>query len=357
MRFELTRGFPDCLRPWRGTEISSAELTDVFGNQSNPLSAYLRGMVLQQVSSSYRVGQYSKVWSLNKAGRDELARLVQVANNGVVPGALQPMSYVMQKYGEELHTLEFKYNDSSNRLFHGLQNIKREHKADFWHSVGLRWNYDIVAAAPTILFQLAQKHLGGAQASSNLIDILFGTLKEYLADRTAFRAHVAALTGLTLHDAKRLVNSLFNGARLARTAQCSAYQVMNFDYDAMSRLQADPKVQTLRDDIARMWRKIEEARRFAMPLDGRAGAWKLSKSKDKWSVYFEHERAVLESIKRYLAKTGNKAFTEHDGFRTSREVDVNELETWIEQETGFKLKIEKEEESGEKVGNARNTHE
>jgi hypothetical protein len=332
------------MSPSRATELSAADLTEAFGNQSNPLSAFLRDMLLVEASGSYKIGHYAKLWKLDRFGRDKLTRQLDIANNGngALGGELeaQRSSFVMEKYGDELATLTFEYHDTSHRLFHGLQNIKREHKSAFWMEHGLPWNYDIAACAPTILFQLAERYLKGHQASDQLVNLLFGTLQEYLQDRSTFRQHVADITGMSLNNAKRLINSLFNGARLARSAQCSAYQLMDFDYDAMTRLQHDPQVQRLRDDIGRMWRRIEDAKRFAPPLSNGVDKWKLRNSKDKWGVYFENERAVLDVIRDYLHGTGNRVFTEHDGFRTERQIDVGELQAKIESESDLKLKIE-----------------
>ncbi|MES2088969.1 MAG: hypothetical protein V4532_03145 [Pseudomonadota bacterium] len=317
-----------------------ADLTQVFGNQSNPLSSHLRSMLLREARSSYKVGQYSKLWTLNKDGRDELARLTsdpkEVANNG--GGLCTPESYAVKKYASELQSFDFKYNDSSNRLFHGLQNIKREHKQGFWSHFGLPFDYDIAACAPSILFQLAEQYALSdspvkAKMTRGTLNLLFGTLQEYLNGRAAFRQHVADLTGCSLSTAKRLINSLFNGARLSRTVQCSAYQALEYDYDAMTRLQDDSKVQSLRGDIARMWTKIEQAR-----------TKKLGTSKSKWSVYFEHERKVLDTITEFLAARDTKFFTEHDGFRTSREVNLDELQAAIKEQTGFDLKVERNKE-------------
>jgi hypothetical protein len=143
---------------WRGTEISANELREVFGGASNPLTIYLRNMLLVQVSNSYQIGQYSKIWCLNSKGFEKLKHHLNISNKGENPqGIVIADVYVLEKFGNELATLNFQYNDSSNRLFHPLQNMKKEQKDDFWARHGLPFNYDIEACAPNILFQLDRK--------------------------------------------------------------------------------------------------------------------------------------------------------------------------------------------------------
>jgi hypothetical protein len=44
----------------------------------------------------------------------------------------------------------------------------------------------------------------------------------------------------------------------------------------------------------------------------------------------------------FLTSRGIKFFTEHDGFRTSHEIDVDALLQEIQTKTGFKMKLKKE---------------
>jgi hypothetical protein len=327
------------LSPKRGVEISAEVLNGVFGSQNHPLSGYLRGKLLVEADSSYKVGQWSKKWMLNKVGREALLSQCEPAREAL----FSTSDFVVQEHGDELAALTFQYEDKAARLWHPLQNIRREQKQEFWQHFGLPHDYDIVACAPNILFQLAERQGLKRQHMTEL--------SNYLADRSAFRQHVMDLTGLEASDAKRLVNSLFNGARLAKNRYCAAYKTLGFDPDLMDKLQNDGKVEVLRSNIARMWRWIEMGRR----VDGQLGleqvlageqqaAWKLGDSKSKWAVYFKHERKVLDSITSYLADKKTRMFTEHDGFRTEFEIDLGELQTHIREQTGFDLKIEKTEE-------------
>ena len=249
------------------------------------------------------------------------------------------MAFFEKHHGRELAILSFKMNDKSNRLWHPLQNLKRERKTEFWSTYGLPFDYDIEACAPTILFQLALQ--------AGLPEITLATLRDYLDDRSAFRAHVTNITGLTPHDSKRLINSMFNGARLAASAYCTAFRALQYDFAAMTRLQNDRDVTRLIRDIRQVWRRLELVERhkqtpsFAEVLAGTAKPVerRLKTSKQKWGYYFTWERRVLDAITKFLERDGNRYFTEHDGFRTQREVALGNLQDEVHRRTGLRLTI------------------
>lgn len=333
------------LLPWRSAEASSETLHGVFGSQTNPLTKYLRAKLLVEGPGGYRVNQYSKRWYLNQNGRDEIGQkmgetVCKNANGLQAVLFATSSSWPMHAHGKELTALSFQYEDKADRLWHPLQNIRRENKGAFWSSFGLPYDYDFVACAPTILFQLA------VRAGVNKI-VLEG-LQSYLDDRSAFRQHVAELTGLCLNDSKKLVNSLFNGAKLGANPRWAAFKLLDFDEQRMHALSTDPEVRKLRASIARVWRGIEFSQRaasiptFEQTLAGyKQPDWKLTRAKDKWALYFRFERDVLNAVTSYLQKTANRHFTEHDGFRTEFEVDVPELEAWIEERTSLKMTLER----------------
>lgn len=346
---------------FRPREAAKVVLDAVFGSAGHDLSDYLRAELLITYSKSYCVGQYSKRYLLNADGYDRLRRatpphsFVDYKSAGSTcaphtqanPGTSTPvefnapMAYFEKHHGKELATLSFNMKDKSKRLWHPLQNLKRERKADFWATYGLPFDYDIEACAPTILFQLA--------IQADLPEITLATLRSYLDDRATFRFHVSALSGLAPGDAKRLINSLFNGARLAANGYCTAFRTLHYDYAAMRRLQNDRKVTRLNGDIKRVWRRLELVERqkqvpsFADVLAGtnKPTERRLKTSKQRWGYYFTRERQVLDVIMQFLDRDGNSHFTEHDGFRTQREVPLRELEDEIHQRTGLRLTIQR----------------
>lgn len=309
-------------------------LNDIFGPKGHALGDFLRAKLLVQVSRSYTPGEHSMSYRISRDGYEELATAYGDTS--------LPLDRIVAKHADELKTLTFQYKDQSNRLWHPLQNLPRAQKTVFWQEHGLPFDYDVVACAPSILFSLARK--------DGVPPILLETLQEYLDDRQGFRQHVAALTGLSHEDAKRLVNSLFNGAKLGANPYWSSFKLVDFNDEVMARLKADEQVTRLRRNIAVIWKRLELSKRLETPptldrvLDGvEQPDWKLKSSRDKWSVYFQHERAVLDAIKTHLLMSGVRHFTEHDGFRTDREVDLAALEAHVQKTTGIDLKIERKE--------------
>ncbi len=320
------------LNHFRPREIDKKTLDRVFGPSGNALSQHLRAEVLLQYGRSYMPGQYCKRYLLNTEGVERLlARL---------DGPPAEYAYYVRRHGDELSALDFVMREAHHRLYHPLQNIARDMKQEFWQHFGLPFDYDLQACAPTILFQCAR--------NAHLPEILMGTLRGFLDNRAPFRAHVANLTGLDPRDAKRLINSLFNGAKLAANPFCAAFRLLGRDVGAMRRLQADPQVRGLVRDIRRVWARLELAERLCrIPSLGTVLAGpvtpyecQLKTSKQKWEFYFQREREVLDVIRAYLRRTGNRNFTEHDGFRSERKVDVLELEGEIFLATGMRMHLD-----------------
>lgn len=293
----------------RPTSVHHTELTKVFGHYANDLTKFLRANLLVKCGTYIpEVQSYS--YTLNTAGYTKI-------ENALEGGAGPAGEYVAHP---DLLSGKFNYTDKSDRLWHPLQNLKREKKAQFWNAWGLPYDYDIVACAPTVLYQLATRF--------GMLHIISEPIRDYLANKDAFRQHVVNITGCSLPTAKRLINSLFNGARLARNNYCSAYKALDYSDAKMIALQEDEKVKQLRLAIARMWKYIQEN----TTMD-------LKKSRAKWSVYFKFERAFLTVINQYCDERGIRLFTEHDGFRTNKQIDKDELIAVIFKRTGFNLKI------------------
>ena len=68
-------------------------------------------------------------------------------------------------------------------------------------------------------------------------------------------------------------------------------------------------------------------------------------AKLKWILYFDLERVVLNSVRKYLNKNNIRYFLEHDGWSTNKELNTNELSIFVEQETGFVIQLDYQEVS------------
>jgi hypothetical protein len=297
------------LSPTSPEPIHHDEMRAVFGTATNDLTKWLRANLLIQ-HGVYVPGIKSYGYLLNESGADKLRAMSQ--QHMVTTSA----SSQVETY-PELATLSFTYSLKSDRYWHRLQNIKRERKADFWRPY-LPFNYDIDAAAPTLLLQMA--------LNFGLPAILGRGVQDYLSNKAAYRGHVAELTGCSLNNAKRIINSLFNGAKLGENERWSIFNALKADREAMRRLIADQKIRSLRASIKQVWRGIGQ--RF-----------EVKSSTAKWGVYFRAERRVLEVIRDELVQAGVPHFTEHDGFRAGREIDVEAMQQVVKSKTGFEIKL------------------
>lgn len=293
----------------RPSSVHHSEMKKVFGHYANDLTKFLRANLLQQVGT-YVVDVSSYSYMLRAEGYRKLEEAIGENKQETKDFVAHP----------DLLTGKFIYTDKSDRLWHPLQQLKREKKVEFWNAWGLPYDYDIVACAPTVLYQLATK--------CGMLHLISEPIRDYLANRDTVRQHVANITGCSLPVAKRLINSLFNGARLARNSYCTAFKALNYDEKAMIALQEDELVKKLRFAIKQMWAQLQ-----------RNSKMDLKKSSAKWSIYFKFERAFLTIITQYCDQNDIRLFTEHDGFRTNKPIDKDALIQLIFDKTGFDLKI------------------
>jgi hypothetical protein len=337
------------------TAVYAETIKEVFGHKSNPLTQWLRAKLLIRIGTYAttdhrfdRVG-HPYEYKLNKAGFEELSLLVPDDNRQIYQEPVESKFAKNFKLGPEikhkeaLDTLTFVYKDKSNRLFHPLQNIKRHLKQEFWAPY-LPYDYDIEASAPTLLLQYARKCGLSRQVTPGIDD--------YLKNKNKFREHTMKLTGLSMPDAKKLVNSLFNGARLVPHHKCAAYVMLGMDQGLLKAFKEDPQVVRLRNAITRMWLMIksnEEINYKKNLLKGDNkwevihGTAQIKKAKftssKKWELYFRIEREVLNVMVTHMTKQGIKFFCEHDGFRTNTMINKEQIVEAVLKETGYQIQL------------------
>lgn len=332
-------------------ELSSNGFTDsknsyhpgmksIFGPVGNKLGDYLRSKILKLNSNHYIPGKKNRSYFFDRNGFEFLCKKIKF--NEHEKDELDPLYFLEKSHIHELKNLVFEYTDKSDRFWHPLQNISSNQKNIFWQRNGLPHNYDIVACAPTLLYQIAINH--------GLPEIVLNPIYNYLQNRNKLRKYIADLISIPLDLSKKLINSLFNGARLGCNNHLKSFSALNFNEEKMNTLKNDEQIKKLRRSISYMWKSIERLSRkenqlsFEQILNGdQTKNWRLSTSKSKWRIYFRFERMVLTSIKNFLNKSQIKYFTEHDGFRTSLPISTDELSDHVLKETGFRVKFEYEE--------------
>lgn len=329
-------------------EVSKAWLNSVFGQQQNALSAWLRSKLLICTNHKYYFGSgfesKCKEYVLNRTGYQEVKGVL----NGAAPTSNIPVqsdnipapvttydlevvySWVQESYASELKDMNFVYDEKDNgcpRLWHQLQNLRSIAKAHVWPKLGLMFDYDIKACAPTLILRHAQ-NLG-------LDEYMFG-IEDFLKDTKGFRDHIAELVDIPYKNAKALINALFCGARLGANNHYALFRLLGCDKNKIKILARDKRLQDLRKNIKACWSTIEPTLCVYKNEIGR----KLPlNSKRKWNVYFELERAVLNVVRSYLKDHNVKCFLEHDGWRTDKAIDVLAVQDEVFAVLGLRIQI------------------
>ena len=326
-------------RPW-----STRYIDKWFGVQSNPLSRYLREQLLIVTRSSWNkdTGQ-CKEYVLNQSGITSLAESVGINKDNTQLQHIV-LEVAQQEYSQELDSGNFVYNDKSNRLWHPLQNFRRAVKRDVLNQHGYQYHYDIECSAMTLIHQHSQRipEISRDQKwQQGPMDLYLFALRDYLRDRTSIRNQIAQDVEVDADVIKRIINALLAGAKLSTNPTTEIYRLLDGDVSRIRFLQQHEYLIRLRADIKICWDYIKPTmpRRSQIDKNNRQRMLGIS-SKQKWGVYFDLERQVLNEIRHFLCESGNRHFLEHDGWSCEHAVDLSLLSERIQSVTGFELEFE-----------------
>ena len=342
-----------CFSEDKARSWSTRYIDKYFGISSNPLSKYLRDTLLICTDQHYSsLSHVSKKYKLNPQG---VSLLTQPTTTCVLQ--VSAVDWAKEEFEQELSTRVFKYTNKSNRNWHPLQRVRREIKREVFRDSNLKYQYDIQCCAPRLLLQYSQQipevldsnKLVGPQNNKRALwlqgpmDLWLPNIQAYLKDRTTIRNELAQRADISVDEAKKIINALFAGARIALNEDSDIYQLLQGDIARIHYLKQDPFISGLRDEIKIMWDYI----RPVMPkrtITTRAGQVKQLgiSSKQKWNLYFSLEMQVLTAITDYLTETNNKFFTEHDGWSCERQVDQIQLIDFVRTKTGFDIELDLE---------------
>ena len=367
-RLKKALGFSIACISDKPKDWSQSMISKHFGQQQDKLGQFLRNTLLICTDDFYSpLAHKSKKYVLNKSGVDYLKNIlekqidfsyddyiknIKITKSNPITNNRYAMYnsvdrelvkyFVEQEYGEQLRTKNFIYTDKSERYWHPVQNINREYKEFVLESYDLKHHYDIATCAPTIILELSGIY--GNDLSK------MKTIKDYLQNKTKIRNELAIATGLDVKSIKVLINALFCGARLGIGEHFSLSKLMNNDRSIAMFIKQNEWISSLRKEIKQCWSVIEKheatikyskeeidystgeitKRRRKQPMDCR----------NKWSIYFRYERQILNSVKRYISETNNQCFTEHDGWSSVNEININELKDIIKDQTGISINID-----------------
>ena len=316
--------------PW-----SSRYIDKYFSSYKHPLSKFLRKTLLICTDEFYVFGNADakqnkcKEYRLNVEGVRSLRETLKIDNIQLYPSVAE---VAQSDHKQELESGNFTYNDKSNRLWHPLQRYRKEYRTQILGLAGYIHDYDIECSAPTLIHQYAQ-HLG--------MDEYLFALRKYLNDRTAVRDELSQELELDPMAIKEIINALFAGAVISKNTKSDVYHILNGDIARIEYLKQNEFLTELVSDIKTCWTYIRPhmQKRTRIQISGKDRLLPLT-SRQKWNVYFELERVILNSVITYLNHKSIRYFLIHDGWTCDREVDREELENYVRDETGYEIKFD-----------------
>ncbi|HET8687333.1 MAG TPA: hypothetical protein VFM18_11815 [Methanosarcina sp.] len=316
-------------------EIGQKTLYKAFGSPNSKTSKYLRELLLTPVNKKYCFGvspitgeaqSRCKSYVRNDIGvnflieqiRPQVLKDITLITTIVTDLENTVQNTLKSEFGTQLESGEFSYTTKEHRKWTPIQQIKKEHKKPLYASYGYVFEYDINSAAPSLLYQAALKQ-------NPSLKLPF--IAEFLDSKTEIRNEVSTGAEISKNDAKTIINSLFFGAQLHR----SAMQLLKYDKARVQYLKEHEFLTGLRKDITKLWRTLK-------PI----AAWntknKLSAT-EKARFYFQQEELVRNAVERYLVANKIKHVLEHDGWICTEFVETNVFEELIQNDTGYNVSL------------------
>ncbi len=313
------------LRPNRVNWVASSELYRIFGNTSREPGRYLKQAMLTVADPYYN--QHTRACIRYRLNTEGVLKIKQLA------GLAEFVPDVELVVLDQLATGEFEYETKSNRLFNPIQFYNREVRGRLLNNHGYRYNYDIEAAAPTLLLQQAQRRNP---------DFVAAALQQYIANRSLARQQIARACEITEDQVKFVINAVLQGAPVSCFRDSRIFNELNCNYDAVRRLQNNTALKEMQKDIRLMWQILKQDFPVRMTTDrlGRTRSAKLS-GRDKSGYYRQLESEVGRVIRRHLKRNSVRCLWLHDGWCCDRVVDTPALITEVRQQTGFVIQLDK----------------
>lgn len=313
------------LRPNRVNWIASAELYRVFGNTSRQPGRWLKETMLQVADPYYNMSTRACIkYRLNAAG---VQQVKQLAGLEVFVPEIEP------DLEQQLESGEFEYETKSDRLFNQIQFYNRTVRGSLLNNHGYRYNYDIEAAAPTLLLQRARQRQR---------DFVAPALEQYITNRSAIRQQLAQECGITQIQVKFVINAVLQGGIISCYRDSRVFNELDCNYEAIRHLQHNAVLTDIRNDIREMWSILKEdfTPRTVTDRLGRTRSARLS-GRDKSGYYRELESQVGRVIRRHLKRNSVRCLWLHDGWCCDKAIDPNALITEVRQQTGFVIQLDK----------------
>lgn len=320
--------------------LSTRYIDKHLGSQRNDLSKFLRNSLLICTDETYDMYQKKcKEYVLNKKGLENITASVNgnkhthITYPTVVDVIEQAIEWGKDTYEEQLTSLNFEYVEKSHRLCNDIQSIRSDARSKLLANYGLKYNYDIETCAPTLLYQYSFKTPSATGEVCSVIE-------NYINNKEYIRNKLSIESGLPVANIKKIINAMFSGGFLTSYKDSAVFKLCNKDVSIVKFLQQHQFILGLKADIVTMWGPIKAD---TPPEYYWTKTNKYRKRpfcpRNKWNIYFQLERKVLNEVIKYCNELNTKYFLEHDGFRTQVKIDTDDLSTYIEYGLGYQLKF------------------
>lgn len=319
--------------------ISKTELFGVFGNTSRQPGKALKELFLEVADPYYNMNTGSCIkYRKNRSGINWVKQQLGLKNFvPVLDSALD----------QQLASGEIEYKDKSQRLWSKFQFIEKSIRNPLLKSKGYHWDYDIEAAAPTLLYQYSQRlyqqqwlKLNQTKKLRRPHKFVANSIDTYINNRSAIRQQIALDCECSVDDVKKTINALFQGGVLSIYKDSKLFQDLGCDYRKISALKNNKFLCDIKKEIKQMWSIIKEELPVRYRTDKNGVSKRVAVSgRDKSGVYMNIEREIAEVIRGHLKETSNRHLWIHDGWSCAKRVYSEELISEVRRKTGYLIKL------------------
>jgi hypothetical protein len=295
--------------------VAQTQITKHFGFIGRPLARYLKGQLLT-VKDSYSnqfTGQ-CKRYTRNQQGYLELKQ---------ASGIIEIKHEIPASIIAELESGNITYVEKSDRAYHSFQSKPKRVKRITFKATGYNYEYDIECAAQTFLKQ---------ESLSLGHKIPTPAFDSYLGDRKLVRNQLSNELNLPQETIKKILHAMLNGASISPWHANSIFALVNFNRLMIDQLKSNTWIQQYKKEVRSMWDSIRPQLELSKGV--------RFSSKLKGERYRSNETLVRTTIQRYMKKTKNKCYFEHDGWTCARAIDTTELIQVVKRTTGFTVKLD-----------------
>ena len=242
-------------------------------------------------------------------------------------------NYYKKKYAKELAgEKSFSYYDKSHRLWNELQNLTSEDKQEVFGDT-LPFDYDVSTSLISHMLADVQK-LDKTFDKNN-----YNLIIEYRDNKKLIRQKVGELLDIDQDSVKKLFAYLNNNGIISASPFMSLIKIVG-SKEKVELMKRNKFFRHYRIQIKSLWRWWIYKNNTEILFRGAKDRIRISNQK-RYELYFHRERKLLDVMKEYLDQNGLVYFLEHDGFRSNKEVDLDQLHQFIFDKLQSEIKLEK----------------